>query len=77
MISLTNLKQKDWVKACKKLNLVVDKKKGKGSHYRIINPDTNQVTTLPSHCHKFISIAIYNTFLEWGISEEDLDKALK
>lgn len=77
MISLTNMKQKDWVKACKKLDLVVDKKKGKGSHYRIINPDTNQVTTLPSHCHKFISIAIYNTFLEWGISEEDLDKALK
>ena len=49
MISLTNLKQKDWVKACKKLNLVVDKKKGKGSHYRIINPDTNQATTCPQN----------------------------
>jgi predicted RNA binding protein YcfA (HicA-like mRNA interferase family) len=76
MISLTNLTQKKWSKACKKLNLIVDKKKGKGSHYRIINPKTNQATTLPSHCHKYISIEIYRTLLEWGISEESLDKAL-
>lgn len=77
MISLTNLKQKDWVKACKKLGLVIDKKKGKGSHYRIVNPDTNQTTTLPYKCHKYISLNIYGTLLEWGISEEDLDKALR
>ena len=76
MISLTNMKQKDWVKACKKLKLVVDKRRGKGSHYRIVHPDTKQATTLPSNCHKFISISIYNTLLEWGISEEDLDQAL-
>ena len=77
MISLTNLTQKHWVKACKKLGLVVDKKKGKRSHFRIINPETNQATTLPSNCHKYISLDIYKTFLEWGISEDDLDKALK
>lgn len=76
MVTLTNLKQRDWVRACKKLGLVVDKKRGKGSHFRIINPDTGQATTLPSKCHKYISLAIYSCLLEWGISEEDLDRAL-
>ena len=77
MISLTNLKQKQWSKACIKLGLIVDKKKGKGSHYRIVNPVTNQATTLPSDCHKYISLDIYKTLLEWGYSEVDIDKALQ
>lgn len=77
MISLTNISQKKWCKAVKRLNLTVDKNKGKGSHYRIINPDTNQATTLPHKCHKFISLEIYKTLLEWGFSEEDIDNSLR
>jgi len=77
MISLTNMTQKKWVKACRRLNLVVDKKKGKGSHYRIVNPANNRTQTLPSDCHKFISIEIYKSLLEWGITEDEIDKAIK
>lgn len=68
--------QKKWVKVCKRLGLTVDKKKGKGSHYRIIGPG-NRPQTLPADCHKFISIEIYKSLLEWGFSEEELDKAIK
>jgi hypothetical protein len=77
MISLTNVTQKKWVKACGRLNLVVDKKKGKGSHYRIINPANNRAQTLPYQCHKFINIEIYKSLLEWGFTEEEIDGALK
>ncbi len=77
MITLTNLNQKKWVKAFKKLGLIVDTKKGKGSHFRIFNPVNNKATTLPSHCHKFISLGIYKTLLEWGFSEAEIDNALK
>lgn len=78
MVSLTDITQKKWCSACKKLGLEVDKKKGKGSHYRIINSAPNTYPqTLPSDCHKFINIEIYKTFLEWGFSEEKIDKALK
>ena len=77
MVSLSSLTQKKWSKACKKLGLIVDKKKGKGSHYRVVNPKTNKKTTLPSDCHKYISLDLYKTFLDWGFSEEELDEALK
>jgi hypothetical protein len=76
LINLTNITQKKWAKACIRLGLEVDKKKGKGSHYRIINPVNHRKQTLPSDCHKFISLEIYKTLLEWNINEEDIDKAL-
>ncbi len=69
--------QKKWVRVCGKLKLEVDKKKGKGSHYRIMHPTGGRPQTLPSDCHKFISIEIYKSLLEWGFSEEELDKAIK
>lgn len=77
MVNLKNLTQKKWCKALKRLGMEVDKKKGKGSHYRVVNPATNQKTTLPSDCHQYISLDIYKTLLQWGVSEEDLDKALR
>ncbi len=77
MVNLTNMTQKRWVKACKRLNLIIDKKKGKGSHYRIINPVNNRKQTLPSDCHKFISLEIYKTLLEWNFTEDEIDKALR
>lgn len=77
MVGLTNMTQKKWVKACKRLGLIVDKKKGKGSHYRIINPASGRPQTLPADCHKFISIEIYKSLLEWGFTEEEIDKAIK
>ena len=77
MVSLTDLTQKRWVKALKKLGLEVDKKKGKGSHYRVHNPRNGKYTTLPAHCHKFTSLAIYKQLLEWGFTEQEIDNALR
>lgn len=77
MISLTDLNQKKWAKAMVKLGLEVDKKKGKGSHFRVFNPKNNMPTTIPNKCHKFISLGLYKILLEWGFSEEEIDKSLK
>lgn len=77
MIELSNLNQKKWARCCTKLGLTVDKKLGKGSHYRIINPANNKKTTLPNDCHKFISLGIYKTLLQWGFTEEQIDKSLR
>lgn len=78
MISLSDLTQKDWLNACRKLGLEVDTSKGKGSHARISKPNTNfRPQTVPYHTHKFISLAIYKSLLEWGFDETEIDKALK
>ena len=78
MISITNLSQKRWIKACKKLGLVVDTKKGKGSHIRVSHPNGGlHPLTIPNHTHKIINLAIYKALLEWGFEEEEIDKALK
>lgn len=76
MVSLTNITQRKWVNACIRLKLVVDKKRGKGSHYRVINPVNNRKTILPHNCHKYINLEIYKTLLEWGFTEEEIDDAL-
>lgn len=78
MISLTDLTQKQWLKACKKLGLGVDIKSGKGSHARIKHPSGSlRPLTIPYHTHKMISLVIYKTLLEWGFEEDEIDKALK
>lgn len=75
MLNLTNTSQKDWCKACKRLGLKIDKKKGKGSHYRVTNPANNKITIVPYKCHKFISLGIYKTLLSWGFEEDEINDA--
>ena len=78
MISLTDLTQRKWLRACKKLGLNVDVKSGKGSHARVKHPSNGlRPLTIPHNTHKMISLAIYKTLLEWGFSEEEIDKSLK
>ncbi|MDO4781434.1 MAG: hypothetical protein Q4A34_03540 [Candidatus Saccharibacteria bacterium] len=78
MISLTDLTQKQWARAFEKLGAEIDTRKGKGSHIRAFHPSGNfKPQTIPYKVHKFISIELYKTLLEWGFSEEDIDKALK
>lgn len=76
MISLTDLTQKQWCKTFEKLGYKVDKKKGKGSHFRVVNPGVGN-TTIPHNCHKFISLELYKALLKWGNSEQEIDSALK
>jgi predicted RNA binding protein YcfA (HicA-like mRNA interferase family) len=78
MISLTNLKQRDWVKAYQKLGMTVDAASGKGSHYKAINPNGGfRPQTIPKNTHKFIGLELYKTLLEWGFSEKEIDEVLK
>jgi predicted RNA binding protein YcfA (HicA-like mRNA interferase family) len=78
MIALTNLKQKDWVKAYKRLGMVIDTKSGKGSHVKATNPNGGfRPQTIPNNTHKFIGLELYKTLMEWGFTEEEIDKALK
>lgn len=78
MVSLTDLTQKRWKKACKKLRLEIDTTKGKGSHIRVMPPNgEGKPQTIPYNTHKIISAKLYKTLQEWGFSEEQIDKALK
>ncbi len=73
---LSDLKQSDWIRASRKLGLVVDCSKGKGSHCLIINPQTNRQYTLQRKLHKFINIKIFKKLLEWGFEESAIMEAL-
>jgi hypothetical protein len=78
MISLTNLKQRDWVNTYRRLGAIVDVSGGKGSHYKATNPKGGfRPQTIPKATHKFIGIELYKTLLQWGFSEKEIDKALK
>lgn len=76
MRSLSDIKQKDWIRACKKLGLEVSKKSGKGSHCLVKSPSSGAKYTIQNHLYPIANIQIYKKLLEWGIEEKDIDKAL-
>jgi predicted RNA binding protein YcfA (HicA-like mRNA interferase family) len=73
----SDLKQSDWVRACRKLGLNVDCSKGKGSHCLITHPHTHKKYTLQKNLHKFLNIKIFKKMLEWGFSEDEIWQAIK
>lgn len=77
MRSLSDIKQKDWVKACKRLGLEVNKRAGKGSHILVKSPNSGAKTTIQNHLYPIANLQIYKKLLEWGFKEEEIDKALK
>lgn len=74
MPNITSAKQKDWLKAAKKLGLEVNKKGGKGSHAMIVNG--SQKYTIQTKLFPIANIKIMKKFVEWGFSEEEILKAL-
>ncbi len=60
--SFSDISQKQWKKACKKLGLEIKTKSGKGSHILV--------------CHPFINIKIFKKLLKWGFSEDQIWGAL-
>jgi predicted RNA binding protein YcfA (HicA-like mRNA interferase family) len=74
--SLSDIKQKDWLKACNKLGLEVNKKAGKGSHALVKSPVSGAKYTIQNHLYPIANIQIYKKLLEWGFSEEEIDNAL-
>ncbi len=83
MSPLKNLKsditQKQWIKACKKLGLTVMVSRGHGSHVRVYLADGKASTpiTIQKHTYKQVNISIYKALLDLGFSEQEIDKALK
>lgn len=75
--SFSDITQSQWIKACRKLGLMVETGLGKGSHVRITHPNTQRKYTIQYKLHKFINIKIFKKMLEWGFAEEDIWNALK
>jgi len=78
------VKQKDWKKAAMRLNLNVSVSGGKGSHIVIRDPNCqNQndidslIATVQKNLAKQLNQTIFKHLLEYGISEDDIWKALK
>lgn len=76
MRSLSNIKQKNWLKACKKLGLEVNKSAGKGSHALVKSPSSGSKYTIQNHLYPIANLQIYKKLLEWGFTEEEIDNAL-
>lgn len=77
MQGLSDLKQSDWIRACRKLGLTVDCSKGKGSHCLIIDPKTNRKYTLQNDLYKIVNEKIFKKMTEWGFTEDQIRAALK
>ena len=77
MQGLSDLKQNDWIRASRKIGLVVDCSKGKGSHCLIIDLKTNRKYTLQKDLYKIVNEKIFKKMLNWGFSEETILDALK
>jgi hypothetical protein len=75
--SFSDITQAEWIKACRKLGLILDCGFGKGSHARIEHPQTKAKYTIQHNLHKFINIKIFKKMLEWGFEEEQVWDALK
>lgn len=75
--SFSDITQFQWIKACRKLGLLINHGFGKGSHVRIEHPQTKAKYTLQYSLHKFINIKIFRKLLEWGFDEETIWSALK
>ena len=72
-----NQSQKDWTRACRRLGLGVDTKRGKGSHMLISNPQSGRKFTIQKGLYNIANLKIYKQLLEWGFSEEEINRALK
>jgi len=75
--SFSDITQLQWIKACRKLGLIVDYGFGKGSHVRVEHPQTKAKYTIQYNLHKFINIKIFKKMMEWGFEEEQIWDALK
>ena len=76
MRSLSDIKQRDWIRACKKLKLEVNTKAGKGSHCLVKHPSSNTKYTIQNKLYPIANLKVYKKLLEWGFKEKEIDEAL-
>lgn len=75
--SLADIKQNDWIRACRNLGLQVETRRGKGSHVLVKHPRNGMKYTVQSDLHKIINIKIFNKLKQWGFTEEQIFEALR
>lgn len=75
--SLADVKQPDWISACRKLGLIVETKHGKGSHALVKHPNNGMKYTLQRDLNRIINIRIFNKLKQWGFDENTILEALR
>lgn len=75
--SLADIKQNDWIRACRKLGLQVETHRGKGGHVLVKHPQNGTKYTVQSDLHRVINIKIFNKLKQWGFTERQLFEALR
>jgi len=74
----SDFRQRKVLKAFKRLGFVIDKKGGKGSHCKIIWPETNKSITIPKRIDKCVMRYILKEVADrTGISQEQFMKKYK
>jgi len=76
MPSFSDVTQSDWGRACRRLGLIVETKREKGSHILVKHPVDGRKYTIQNHLHKYINQKIFKKMVEWGFSEKEIWNAL-
>ena len=85
---LNNKTQKDWLKACERLGVIVSTESGRGSHAAVYKddcpPENSEccILTIKKNPHNQMQSSCFKKLLHYGIeskkyNEDDLWKALK
>ena len=80
---LNNIKQNEWLKAGKRLDLIASSSSGKGSHGTLRDPKYSPddikslVITIPKNLYKEMNHVIFTQLLDHGFIEDQIWKALK
>ena len=61
---------KQFLRACRKSGLVFDKRSGKGSHIKIIDPKTNRSFPIPKKLPRGLQVALVKKIESWGYDRE-------
>lgn len=78
MTSLSDMDQKKWIYALRRLGLIVSTNRGKGSHMRIYDAShPDRTMTIPNHLNPITNKKIQKQLLSWGFTEKEISKALK
>lgn len=75
--SLADVKQGDWIRACRKLGLLVETRRGKGGHVLVKHPSNGCKYTVQSDLHKVINIKIFSKLKQWGFTDAQIFEALR
>ena len=75
--SLADIRQKDWIRACRKLGIDVDTRHGKGSHVLVKHPNNETKYTIQNDLFKIANQRIFSKLKEWGFDEDTIWKALR